>query len=544
MTLSAGDRLGRYEILGPLGAGGMGEVYRARDTELDREVAVKVLLEAVVQDPERIARFEREAKLLASLNHQNVATLHGLEEHEGQRYLVMELAAGETLAERLQKGPVPVDEALEIAIGIAKGLEAAHGAGVVHRDLKPANVMLSPEGNVKVLDFGLAKAWQSDEGDADITQSPTLTGLMTEGGVLLGTVAYMSPEQARGKPADNRTDIWAFGCVLYEMLAGQKPFQGETVTDVLAAVVTSEPSWEKLPDTTPPAVQHLLRRCLQKAPNRRLHSIADARIEIEDAASEPPRPHRSLPDSDGGGRRKGMSLGAAAALALAGAIVGGGLVAGLMEESITAEVAPRPENPQPVIFLMDTSAPRGVYDPETRHNSGTNADDLNDVLRDLPVVLHKETLGSTWDREDQLLSQRPDLVLIHRSAFFHSAALDLDIDYGPFDDPEEEARFLRSYFVIESKLIAFLGYVGLGDSQTIFLVYSRGWGGQWSEEDRAAWVVDVERRFPHLEGRVFTMKVPVAQDGAGSFREQATGQMIRERVVELLGLDGSAPEPQ
>jgi hypothetical protein len=514
----------------------MGEVYRARDTELDREVAVKVLLEAVVQDPERIARFEREAKLLASLNHQNIATLHGLEEHDGQRYLVMELAQGETLAERLQKGRVPVDEALEIALQIAKGLEAAHEAGIVHRDLKPANVMLSPEGKVKVLDFGLAKAWQPEQGDTDITHSPTLTGQMTEGGVLLGTVSYMSPEQARGKPVDNRTDIWAFGCVLYEMLTGQKPFQGETVTDVLAAVVTSEPDWEKLPDTTPAAVQHLLRRCLQKAPNRRLHSIADARIEIEDAASEPPQPHGSPPESDGGGRRKGLSFGAAAALALAGAIVGGGLVAALMEESIRAEVAPRPRNPQPVIFLMDTSAPRGVYDPETLHNSGTNADDLNDLLRDLPVVLHKETLGSTWDREDQLLSQRPDLILIHRSAFFHSAALELGIDYPPFDDPEEDARFVRYYGVILSKLVAFVGYVGLGDPQTKFLIYSRGSGGKWPEEEQTAWLHEIEKRFPQVKGRVFTMKVPVGPDGAGSFREPATGQMIRERVVELLGL--------
>jgi serine/threonine protein kinase len=224
----------------------MGEVYRAKDTELDREVAVKVLLEAVAQDPDRIARFEREARLLASLSHQNIATLHGLEGHEGRRYLVMELADGETLAERLNKGPLPADEALEIALQIANGLEAAHEAGIVHRDLKPANVMLSPGGKVKLLDFGLAKAWQAEEGDSDLTHSPTLTAQMTAGGVLLGTAAYMSPEQARGKLLDSRTDIWAFGCVLYEMLTGEKPFRGETVTDVLAAVLTFEPDWESL----------------------------------------------------------------------------------------------------------------------------------------------------------------------------------------------------------------------------------------------------------------------------------------------------------
>jgi len=333
MTLSVGDRLGRYEILGPLGAGGMGEVYRAKDTELDREVAVKVLLESVAQDPDRIARFEREARLLASLSHQNIATLHGLEEHEGQRYLVMELAEGETLAERLQRGFLPADEALEIALQIANGLEAAHEAGIVHRDLKPANVMLSPEGKVKILDFGLGKAWQTADGDADLTHSPTLTGQMTEGGMLLGTVAYMSPEQARGKRVDNRTDNWAFGCVLFEMLTGQKPFQGETVTDALAAVVTFEPDWENLPDATPPTILHLLRRCLQKAPNRRLHSIADARIEIEDVINEPPVTHGSPPVSDGGGRRKGMSLGAAVALAL----VAGGLAAQQRRQAVALE---------------------------------------------------------------------------------------------------------------------------------------------------------------------------------------------------------------
>ena len=542
MTLSVGDRLGRYEILGPLGAGGMGEVYRAKDTELDREVAVKVLLEAVAQDPDRIARFEREARLLASLSHQNIATLHGLEEHEGQRYLVMELAEGETLAERLQRGSLPADEALEIALQIANGLEAAHEAGIVHRDLKPANVMLSHEGKVKVLDFGLGKAWQTEEGDADLTQSPTLTGQITEGGMLLGTVAYMSPEQARGKRVDNRTDNWAFGCVLFEMLTGQKPFQGETVTDALAAVVTFEPDWEKLPDATPPTILHLLRRCLQKAPNRRLHSIADARLDIEDVINEPPATYGSAQVTDGGRHKKGLSTGAAVAVALAGAVVGGGLVIGFVKQTVQSDEAAVARGPQPVIFLMDTSAPRGVYDPETQHDSGTNADDLNDLLRDLPVTLFKETLGSTWDREDQILKQRPDLILIHRSSFFHSANLELGFGYPPFEDPEDDARFVRSYLVIESKLMAFLGYVGLGDPQTKFLVYSRGRGGRWPQEDRTAWVAEIEGRFPQLKGRVFTMKVPVDEDGVGSFRDPVTGQMIRERVVDLLELDESQPD--
>jgi len=387
----------------------------------------------------------------------------------------------------------------------------------------------------------LGKAWQTEEGDADLTHSPTLTGQMTEGGMLMGTVAYMSPEQARGKRVDNRTDNWAFGCVLYEMLTGQKPFQGETVTDALAAVVTFEPDWEMLPDTTPPDIRHLLRRCLQKAPNRRQHSIADARIDIEDAVSEPPRPFGSPPVMDGGGRRKGVNPGAAVALALAGAIVGGGLAAAFVWFSWRSDEAAIPRGPLPVVFLMDTLAPFGVYDPETRRSSGTNADDLNDLLRDLPVVLHKETLGSTWDREDQILKQRPDLIVIHRSALFHSINLELGFGYPPFDDPEHQARVERIYELVDGKLMAFFGYVALGDPQTKFLVYSRGAGEGWIEEQQVAWLAEIERRYPPLQGRVSTMRVPRGPDGA-SFRDPATGRMIRERVVSLLSLSESDQE--
>jgi hypothetical protein len=544
MTLAVGDRLGRYEILGSLGAGGMGEVYRARDTELDREVAIKVLLESVAEDPERIARFEREAKVLASLSHQNIATLYGLEEHEGQRFLVMELAEGETLAGRMQRGRLAVDEALEIALQIARGLEAAHEQGVVHRDLKPGNVMLSPEGKVKVLDFGLAKAWQTEDGDPDLTQSPTVTGQMTKAGVLLGTVAYMSPEQARGKRVDNRTDIWAFGCLVYEMLSGQMPFQGETVTDTLAAVVTREPEWDRLSDEMPPALRHLLRRCLQKAPSRRLHSIADARIEIEDAINEPSAVGVATP-VDGGGSRRGMGAGAAVALALAAAIVGGSLAAVLVRNSPDNDEAAIPRNPVPVVFLMDTLAPIGVYDPDTRHNAGTNADDLNDLLRDLPIEIHKETLGSRWDREDQVLKQRPDLIVIHRSAFFHSVNLELGFGYAPYPDPETEARAHRVYDVVLEKLMAFFGYVGLGDPYTKFLVYSRGAPpGGWPEEQQRAFVAEIEGRYPHLKGRVFTFQVLRDADGNASFREPRIGDAIRAKIVHILGLEEEGHEPQ
>jgi serine/threonine-protein kinase len=265
----------------------MGEVYKARDTKLGREVAVKVLPEAFAENKERLARFEREARLLASLNHPNIATIHGLEESDGVRFLVMELVEGETLAERIKRGPIPVDEALPLFKQIAEGLEAAHEKGVIHRDLKPANIKVTPEGKVKVLDFGLAKAMEPEVPDADSSQSPTLTK-NTALGAIMGTAAYMSPEQARGKPVGEQTDIWAFGCCLYEALTGKKAYEGETVTDTLAAIVNKEPDWDRIPNTVPWKIQELARRSMRKDPSRRLHDIADARVDIEDVLGGAP----------------------------------------------------------------------------------------------------------------------------------------------------------------------------------------------------------------------------------------------------------------
>jgi len=278
-----GTSLSHYRIVDKLGAGGMGEVYRAEDTVLGRQVAIKVLPDIFAADPERLARFEREAKLLASLNHPNIASIYGLEEADGKRFLVLELVEGQTLAERLHKGPLPVEEALEVCRQIAEGLEAAHEKGVIHRDLKPANVKVTPEGKVKVLDFGLARALHDQTSKPDLSHSPTITDEMTRPGVVLGTAAYMSPEQAKGKTVDKRADIWAFGCVLYECLTARRTFQGDTITETVAAILKSEPDWTLLASETPSFVRSLLRRCLQKEPNLRLHDIADARIEIEEA---------------------------------------------------------------------------------------------------------------------------------------------------------------------------------------------------------------------------------------------------------------------
>jgi Tol biopolymer transport system component len=335
MPLASGTRLGPYEILSPLGAGGMGEVYRATDVNLGRQVAIKVLPDAFSQDPERVARLEREAKSLAALNHPNIATIHGFEKADGIRALVMELVEGTTLADRLAPGPIPVNEALPIAKQIAEALEAAHDQGIIHRDLKPANIKVREDGTVKVLDFGLAKAVGPPEGGHYVPpgvvsgfsrtdgDSPTITSpaLMTGAGLILGTAAYMSPEQARGRPVDKRADIWAFGCVLYEMLTAKHAFDGEDVAETLGAVIHKEPEWSRLPKDTPGYLRTLLRRCLQKDPKQRLPHIGIARIEIDEGPVDALAPVIAVPAPGRFGRNTRVAwsvaaLAAAAAVAL------------------------------------------------------------------------------------------------------------------------------------------------------------------------------------------------------------------------------------
>jgi serine/threonine protein kinase/Tol biopolymer transport system component len=321
-SMRTGQRIGAYQVQALLGAGGMGEVYRARDTKLGRDVAIKILPRIFTGDPERLARFEREARMLASLNHPQIGAIYGVEESDGGRALILELVEGPTLADRLAKGPIPLTESLGIARQIADALDAAHERGIVHRDLKPANIKITPDGVVKVLDFGLAKLSASNGTDRDLSQSPTLTVGGTREGAILGTTAYMSPEQARGQAVDKRTDIWAFGCVLYEMLTGSRAFAGDDVSDALARVLMKEPDWETLPATTPLAIRRLLHRCLAKDRRQRLSDAADARLEIEDAQTTPfgeavvglPAPH--VPTS----RRVVPSI---AAALIAGLFVGG-----------------------------------------------------------------------------------------------------------------------------------------------------------------------------------------------------------------------------
>jgi serine/threonine protein kinase/Tol biopolymer transport system component len=343
MALPVGARIGPYEIAGLIGAGGMGEVYRAKDVRLGRVVAIKVLPDVVAGDADRLSRFRREARALAALNHPNIAQIHELEEipstdsgPAGVVALVMELVEGPTLSERLSKGRLSVEDALTVARQIAEALESAHGRGIIHRDLKPSNLKMTPDGRVKVLDFGLAKAVAGDAPDANTAPSSVLTFTATAPNVLIGTPAYMSPEQTRGQDVDKRTDIWAFGCVLFEMLTGRAAFAGQTLADTLAAIVEREPDWSALPASTPAAVRELLRRCVRKDVKRRLHDVADARIELEDAQSEP----TSTVGESSAVSRWGRAFGIGGIVALLGAI---GMVANVWRRPAPAAAETRLE---------------------------------------------------------------------------------------------------------------------------------------------------------------------------------------------------------
>jgi eukaryotic-like serine/threonine-protein kinase len=330
-----GRQIGNYQFVSLVGAGGMGEVYRARDLQLKREVAVKILPEEFSHDPERVSRFQREAQLLASLNHPNIAAIYDLEEADGRRFLILELVEGETLADRIKRGPIPVEEALKIGIQIAEALEAAHEKNVIHRDLKPANIKVTAEGTVKVLDFGLAKLMgPADDGAPSLSNSPTLMTSMP--GTILGTAAYMSPEQATGKEADRTSDVWAYGCVLYEMLSGHCAFPGDSVGEVLASVLKTEPDWQRLPADVPEVIKRLLRRCLRKDQKRRLRDIRDARLEIDEAQDEPVKAVSGAPELSRRHERLAW-LSALALVAVTGAVVA------LWRSSAAPSTTPPPE---------------------------------------------------------------------------------------------------------------------------------------------------------------------------------------------------------
>jgi eukaryotic-like serine/threonine-protein kinase len=456
--LTSNTRLGTYEIVAPLGAGGMGEVYRARDTRLGREVALKFLPADFASDPERHARFEREAKLLASLNHPHIAALYGLEHMDGQHALVMELAEGEGLDERIARGPVPVEDAIPLASQIADALEAAHEKGIVHRDLKPANVKVRPDGTVKVLDFGLAKAWEEPGANSDAALSPTITGHHTRAGVILGTAAYMSPEQARGKPVDKRADIWAFGCVVYEMLTGSRTFGGDTMTDVIAGVVTREPDWKALPPEVTPRTRQALERCLEKDPKRRFRDIGDARFELEEgmrsSGAELPRTLQAPAAVALPARRAVLPwIGAALAMALAvGFAVAYARAASVHPRSVRSYILPPDKNH----FAFGGATGGAVVSPD-----GTRI-----------------VFAATDDSGRRLLWLRPlDSLTAQPLEGTEGASY-------PFWSPD--SRFLGFFVPGKLKKIDILG----GPPQTICDA-SSGRGGSWSQEGVIVFAADV-----------------------------------------------------
>ena len=514
-----GTTISHYKVLEKIGQGGMGEVYRAEDTSLKREVAIKVLPQQFTQDPQRLARFEREAQLLASLNHPNIATIHSFEHADDVHFLVLELVPGETLAEKVAKGPLPVEDALEVCRQIAEGVEAAHAKGVIHRDLKPANVKVTPEGKVKILDFGLAKAFGGETPVTDISQSPTLTEGMTRDGVILGTAAYMSPEQAKGKPVDKRADVFAFGCVLYELLAGKKAFAGETITETIAKVLESEPQWEALPKNTPWPIRTLLRRCMEKDPNDRFHHVADVRIEIKEALKEsatappigvtsavqPAKWRRVIPWGVAG------LLGAIAAFAL------WSLWYEVPSESST--VSNFGES-RPIVVMMDT--PARPYDEEDRDRGLTNADVISDFLADFGVLdLRKESTNPQWNREDVIVSWNPDLIILHFSCFASETV--------------QEAAY--------EKLGTFLEYIA-GSTKSHILMYGRG-SQFWSDPDQEEVSVatlplssEFLRRYEtqfQLSGRI-TM-LGFADPDSASFQDPAVVRRVKLEVKRILELE-------
>ena len=346
MALTPGTRLGVYDITAAIGEGGMGQVYRATDAKLKRQVAIKVLPPSLAVDADRLARFQREAEVLASLNHPNIAAIYGLEESGGMTALVMELVEGDDLSQRIARGALPLDEALPIAKQIAEALEAAHDQGIIHRDLKPANIKVRGDGAVKVLDFGLAKAMDPAGASAvNAANSPTLTGHATALGMILGTAAYMAPEQAKGKAVDKRADIWAFGVVLYEMLAGRSAFAGETVTDIIAAVVTRDADWTALPAATPASIRRLLARCLEKDPKRRLRDIGDVRFEIDETIARGFSDARSAELVSSPVRPAGVPLGGKLAWTVVGAALGAALAAALAWSGAWPRTPPSESHP-------------------------------------------------------------------------------------------------------------------------------------------------------------------------------------------------------
>ena len=511
--MNPGTRLGRFEILSPIGAGGMGEVFKARDTRLDRNVAIKILPPHFADDPLSRARFEREARAISQLNHPHICTLYDVGHEDGRSYLVMEYIEGQSLAGTIARGPLPLEQVVRYGAQIADALSRAHASGVVHRDLKPSNVMITPAG-AKLLDFGLAKVVAPPlEADSETPTVDARDESLTAHGWVVGTIEYMSPEQLQAQEVGTGTDIFALGMLLYEMATGRRAFRGDSKASVIAAILNSEPPpLQTFAPGTPSTLDRLIRKCLQKDPAQRWQSARDLADELRwvlagdsdgRAAPSPPRRKRRWP----------VWAGVAIGITIAAAV--------LAWRSADEWVAP---HGPPRIVLMDSTNPERVYSSITRANGGTNADDLTIVLRDLPVTLMKETTSALWTREDQIVNERPSLIVMHRGSFAPSHAI--------VGDP----RLYEYAFTLgERKVQAFIGYVGLAEPRTKFIVYSRDWSNAGGG---ALWVSDLQSRFPHLRGRVSTVQATGHPEP--SFRDPACAASMRKHVVRALGLDDQA----
>ena len=523
LRFPAGTRLGAFEIVGPLGKGGMGEVYRARDTRLDRDVAIKVLSSDLAADPHGRDRFQREARAISRLSHPHICTLHdvGVATVEGgdAPFLVMELLDGETLADRLRRGPLPMGQAVQMARQILDALAAAHATGIVHRDLKPANIMLTRSG-VKLVDFGLARLQDPARAGSRLSSDTGGDGPLTGPGRVFGTIPYMAPEQVRGAEADARSDLFAFGAVFYEMLTGRRAFSAKSEPALIAAILEDDPpplAAEAL--EAPPALERLVRACLAKDPDERWQHARDVALALGGLASGDPA---STPSEERGARlaatRPGVRAGSwrvhAAWLAVTSAVA--------LAVWLLAAPAPEvPANPQPVIVLMDSPLEGRVYDPRTIAAGGTNADDISDALSDLPVVTYKENTSPMWHREEQVRQQNPDLVISHLSCF---------LDQRVASDKEQ----LNHLFAVShTRLSGYFGYLASVNPRTKFLVYSRS--RLWPNgENQDSWMSNALARFPQLKGRLFFTVIPGGENA--SFRDAATRQQLRGLVVQIVGL--------
>ena len=516
MPFDPGTRLGPYEILELAGAGGMGEVYRARDTRLRRTVAIKVASAPMSADPHLRSRFQNEARAIAALNHPFICAIHDVATFDGRDVIVMEHLEGETLEQRLRRGPVPTAEWLSIAIPIAEALGAAHRGGIVHRDLKPANVMLTRSG-VKLLDFGIAKQRETPAPDDATAVDSTATALRTAEGALIGTVPYMAPEQLEGKPVDARTDIFAFGAVLFEMAAGKPAFTGASTAALVAAILAeSRPRAAATDATLPRALDRVISACLARHPDDRFQHAADLLRDLQWAREdllEPAALSAAAPPT-GLRRWRVHASWAAALLAVA--------VAAVWLASRPAPEGPPPPNPIPVIVLMDSPLSGRVYDPRTAAEGGTNADDVTDTLRTLRVAIRKENTSAAWHREEQVVGENPDLIVSHLSCL-------LDARVGQGQPGVSEHLF----DVAQNRLLVFLAYVASRNPRTRFIVYSRtAFQAHGGEEE---WVARQVARLPVLRNRLSAFIVPGGLEKA-TFRDPATAQLIRARVTQALGL--------